>query len=75
MPKTSRVQFNLQPIHAIQHHERLLLIFLRAANHAVKNIRQLFLPLDALDVKIVKAIRQLSEFLGEIGGPSVPLSK
>ena len=74
MPKTSRVQFNLQPIYAIQHHERLLLIFLRATSHVVKNIRQLFLPLDALDVKIVKAIRQLSDFLGEIGGPPVPLS-
>jgi len=58
MPKTSRAQFNLQPIYAIQHHERLLLIFLRATNYVVKNIRQLFLPLDALDVKIVKAIRQ-----------------
>ena len=58
MPKTSRAQFNLQPIYAIQHHERLLLIFLRTTNHVVKNIRQPFPALDVLDVKIAKAIRQ-----------------
>ena len=58
MPKTSRAEFNLQPIYAIQHHERLLLILLHATNHVVKNIRQLFLPLIVLDVKRVKAIRQ-----------------
>lgn len=58
MPKTSHAKFNLQPIYEVQHHERLLLIFLRATNHVVKNIRQLFLLLSVLDVKIVKAIRQ-----------------
>ena len=56
MPKTSRAKFNLQPIYAVQHHERLQLIFLH--NHVVKNIRQLFLLLKVLDVKTVKAIRQ-----------------